>query len=60
MAEKSGQKVLSALSWETAACAREIYACSTTGPRERILPRSLKNEPIKLTAEIFMEDNDVQ
>ena len=60
MAEKSWQKIPSALSREIAALAREIYACSTTGPGEKIFPRCLTNEPVKLTAEMFTEANDEQ
>src|SRR6266567_8179332 len=45
MAEKSWQKIPSALSWEIAALAREIYACSATDPGEKIFPRSPKMSP---------------
>ena len=60
MAEKSGQKIPSALSRESAALAREIYVRSTTGRRREKLPSLPKNDPVKLTAEIFMEANDEQ
>jgi len=58
MAENSWQKPPSALSQESAACVGEIHVCSTTGSRERIFSPFVKNEPIKLTAEIFTEGND--
>ncbi len=60
MAEKSWQKIPSALSREIAALARGIYVCSTTGPGEKFSPRCLTNEPVKLTAEMFTEANDEQ
>ncbi len=60
MAEKSWQKIPSALSRESAALAREIYACSYSRSRGEIFPSLPHNEPVKLTAEIFMEDNDLQ
>jgi hypothetical protein len=60
MAEKSWQKIPSSLSRESAAFAREVRACSTIGPGKILFPRSLTNEPVKLTAEMFMEANDEQ
>lgn len=38
----------------------EIYTGSTPGRRRDIFPRRLKNETVKLTAEIFTEANDEQ
>jgi hypothetical protein len=60
MAEKSWQKLPSALSLQNAASAREVPTCSITGPWEKIFPRCLTNEPVKLTAEMFTEANDEQ
>jgi hypothetical protein len=59
-AENWWQKLSSALSRQNAAFARGVPACSTTGPGERIFPRCLTNEPVKLTAEMFTEANDEQ
>ena len=47
-------------SWESVACAFEIYVCSTTDRGREKLPSLPKNEPVKLTAEMFMEANDEQ
>jgi len=60
MAEKSWQKVPSAMSREIADLAREVHACSYSRSREKIFPRCLTNEPVKLTAEMFTEANDEQ
>ena len=60
MAEKSWQKLPSALSQQSAACVREVRAYSNFDPREKNFLRCLTNEPVKLTAEKFTEANDEQ
>jgi hypothetical protein len=60
MAEKSWQKIPSALSREIAALARETRACSYSRFGGENLPSQPYNEPVKLTAEIFMEANGEQ